>query len=151
VTRFVKTYTPVLLQFFNFEISKQSDRGTFVWNFSWSFSFWLLFIWNLSMHTLGVNWYAYTLACRRCGKVPFTNLQVAYSIFVTCWRIMVVSYSTVVLYININDHGGLRFSAKRYHQKPSFYHSLEALIRHCRSQKYLQINPEPFQQVVMKF
>ena len=35
--------------------------------------------------------------------------------------------------------------------KISLYNSLAALIRHSQAQKCLQINPKPFQQVVMNF
>ena len=68
---------------------------------------------------------------------------------------MLKDHGSIIQYSStINDHGGLGFSAKRYRQKPAshfLYNSLKALIRHCRPQKCLQINPEPFQQVVMNF
>ena len=61
------------------------------------------------------------------------------------------SYSMVVLYVR--DHGGLGFSAQKYHLKNQTHFSLSTVWQHwlgIAKPKCVQINPKPFQQVDMK-
>ena len=63
-----------------------------------------------------------------------------------------LSCSTVVTVLGIMEVWS--FQPKNITQKPTsrfLFNSLAALIRHSQAQKCLQINPKPFQQVVMKF